>query len=150
MWLSSLHEDLATRDYYNRLAMGSEWFKRQGPSHLFGIDAITRSSFLGIEVNEILSTWDLDKVMKHIQLLDAHEQVGLTDVPLAEGISGPVLPPVGPDESSQPRTAFIISSADWHGRRGPSRQLRRAGRKAHDRHGATCRAAHPHHHHVVS
>jgi hypothetical protein len=46
--------------------MGPEWVKRQGSSHLFGIEAITRSSFLGIEDNEILSTWDLDKVMKRI------------------------------------------------------------------------------------
>ena len=116
-WLGSLHEDLATRDDYNRLAMGPEWVKRQGSSHLFGIEAITRSSFLGIEGNEILSTWDAGKVMKRIQLLGAHEQVGLTDVPTRRGYIRPGPALVGPDEFSQLRTAFIIG-----GEPGPSGQ----------------------------
>ena len=36
--------------------MGPEWVKRQGASHLFGIEAVTRSSFLGIEGDQTLST----------------------------------------------------------------------------------------------
>jgi hypothetical protein len=53
--------------------MGSEWVKRQCSSHLFEIEAITRSSFLGIEGDQTLTTWDAGKVMKRIQLLGAHE-----------------------------------------------------------------------------
>jgi len=78
-WTGALHGDLATKNEYGRLDMGPEWVKRQGASHLFGIEAVTRSSFLGIEGDQTLSTWEPSKVMKRIQLLGAHEQVGFTD-----------------------------------------------------------------------
>jgi hypothetical protein len=116
-WLTSLHKDLAARDDFNRLAMGPEWVKRQGSSHLFGIEAITKSSFLGIEGDQTLTTWDAGKVMKRIQLLGAHEQVGLTDVPTRRGYIKPGPASVGPDEFSQLRSAFILG-----GEPGPSGQ----------------------------
>jgi hypothetical protein len=97
--------------------MGPEWVKRQGSSHLFGIEAITRSSFLGIEGDQTLTTWDAGKVMKRIQLLGAHEQVGLTDVPTRRGYIRPGPASVGPDEFSHLRSAFILG-----GEPGPSGQ----------------------------
>ncbi len=116
-WTGALHADLATRDNYNRLAMGPEWVKRQGASHLFGIEAVTRSSFLGIEDGQTLSTWDADKVMKRIQMLGAHEQVGFTDAPTFRGYIKPGPDSPMPDEFTRMRAALIIG-----GEPGPSGQ----------------------------
>jgi hypothetical protein len=107
-WTGALHEDLGSRNEYGRLAMGPEWVKRQGASHLFGVEAVTRSSFLGIENETTLSTWEPSKVMKRIQMLGAHEQVGFTDAPTIRGAvkAGPGSPMT--DEFSVMRSAFII------------------------------------------
>jgi hypothetical protein len=48
-WTVALHQDLASRNEYGRLEVGPEWVKRPGASHLFGIEAVTRSSFQGME-----------------------------------------------------------------------------------------------------
>jgi hypothetical protein len=90
-WTGALHQDLAARDQYGRFDMGPEWVKRT------------------------LTTWDAGKVMNRIQLLGAHEQVGLTDVPTRRGYIRPGPASVGPDEFSQLRSAFILG-----GEPGPS------------------------------
>jgi hypothetical protein len=116
-WTGALHGDLATKNEYGRLAMGPEWVKRQGASHLFGIEAVTRSSFLGIEDGMTPSTWEPSKVMKRIQMLGAHEQVGFTDTPTFREYIKPGPDSPTPDEFSRMRAAFVIG-----GEPGPSCQ----------------------------
>jgi hypothetical protein len=124
-WTGALHEDLASRNEYGRLAMGPEWIKRQGASHLFGIEAVTCSSFLGLENEMTLSTWEPSKVMKRIQMLGAHDQVGFTDAPTFRGYIKPGPDSPMPDEFSRMRAAFVIG-----GEPGPSGQVTSTPRSA--------------------
>ena len=81
------------------------WVLRSQSKHAFNIGAITRSSFLGIEGDQTLSTWDPSKVMKRIQLLGAHEQVGFTGAPTARGFIKPGPDSPVADEYSRMRAA---------------------------------------------
>ncbi len=57
---------------------------------------------------DIVSTWEPSKVMKRIQMLGAHEQVGFTDAPTIRGTvkAGPGSPMA--DTFTKMRSAFII------------------------------------------
>jgi hypothetical protein len=107
-WLSGEHVKNLGRDEYNRLDYGDNWVHRKGQEHVFDVGAITRASFLGREGNQIISTWEPSKVMKRIQMLGAHEQVGFSDVPTVRGPvrAGPGSPIT--DNFSVMRSAFIL------------------------------------------
>jgi hypothetical protein len=79
--LESEHVANIPQDDYARLQYGDRWVHRKGQEHVFDVSAITQASFMGREGEQIISTWDRDKVMKRIQMLGAHEQVSLSDVP---------------------------------------------------------------------
>jgi hypothetical protein len=88
-WLGSQHVEHFDTDEYGRLQAGPEWVHRKGQEHLFDIHAITEASFLGrTPEGDIVSTWEPSRVMKRIQMLGAHEQVGFTDAssPEARGL----------------------------------------------------------------
>jgi hypothetical protein len=97
-WLGSQHVEQFDTDEYGRLQAGPEWVHRKGQEHLFDIHAITEASFLGrTPEGDIVSTWEPSKVMKRIQMLGAHEQVGFTDAPTIRGAvkAGPASPMAG-------------------------------------------------------
>jgi len=102
-WLESEHVANIPEDEYHRLQYGDRWVHRKGQGHVFDVSAITEASFMGREGDQIISTWDRDKVMKRIQMLGAHEQVSSSDAPTLRGTIK-----VGPGSPLADGFAFIL------------------------------------------